>query len=90
MKMKNKDEKELGFPTPTYHELTVHMIGSHVTLLFDTEDSRDGFFWKADASIGIDRPIFYEGKVRTLSCETKDGMMLFNPRNILAVEVKKE
>lgn len=74
---------------PTYHELTIHMIRGHATLLFDNEDSRDEFFWKVEAHTGIDDPIFYEGKVKTLSCETKECMMYFNSRNILAVEVRK-
>ena len=88
--MKNKDKNELGYLIPTYHELTIHMIGSHVTLLFDNEVSRDKFFRKAEAHIGLGRTIFYEGKVKTLYCETRDCMMYFNPENILAVEVRKE
>ena len=90
MKMKNKAEKELGFPIPTYHELTIHMIRGHETLLFNTEDSRDEFFWMADARIGADKPIFYSGMVRTLSYGTEERMMCINPRNILTIEVKKE
>ena len=89
MRVKNKDENELGYPIPTYHELTIHMIGSHVTLLFDDEDSREEFFWMAEARIKSDKPIFYVGKIKTLSCETKDGMINFNPRNITAIEVRK-
>ena len=88
--MKNKDENEKGSQIPTYHEQTIHMIRGHATLLFDSEDSRDEFFWEAETNIDLDRPIFYEGMVKTLSCETKECMMYFNPRNILAVEVRKE
>jgi hypothetical protein len=90
MKVKKKDEKEREPSISTYHELTVHMIGSHVTLLFDNEKTRDEFFWKAEAHIGIGEPIFYDGKVKTLSCETKEGTTYFNPRNIQAIEMRKE
>ena len=88
--MKKKGEEKREPSISTYHELTVHMIGSHVTLLFDNQDSMDEFFWKAEKNIGFDRPIFYEGKVKTLSCEIKEGTMYFNPRNIQAIEMRKE
>ena len=89
MSMENKDEKKLGYPIPTYHELTIHMIRGHETLLFDTEDSRDEFFWMVDARIESDKPIFYCGMVRTLSYGIEEHMMCFNPRNILTIEVRK-
>lgn len=89
MSVENKDENKLGYPIPTYHELTIHMIGGHKTLLFNTEGSRDEFFWMADARIGADKPIFYCGMVQTLSYGTEERMICFNPRNILAIEVRR-